>query len=117
VELSRITATYAARSASAPTLLLPEIRGSRGAAIAARRRALSEWELANPGIDFDPEWFTQEILPGLASVKFSDIEATGMNKASASDVLRGKWTPHVSAWSALEEVAGASPPVSRLSRI
>lgn len=29
------------------------------------------------------------------------VEATGMSKAYASDVRRGKWTPHVSTWRAL----------------
>jgi hypothetical protein len=79
-----------------------QVRGRRGAAIAARKRALAEWELANPGVTYDPELFTREILPGLAVVKLSEIvEATGMSKASASDVRRGKWTPHVSTWRAL----------------
>jgi hypothetical protein len=46
--------------------------------------------------------FRQEILPRLRTVKLSAIvEATGMSKASASDVRGGKWTPHVSTWRAL----------------
>jgi transcriptional regulator with XRE-family HTH domain len=83
------------------------VRGRRGAAIAARKRALTEWEQANPGTVYDPEWFAREVLPGLAGVKLSEIvEATGMSKAYASDVRRGKWTPHVSTWPALAEVVG-----------
>jgi hypothetical protein len=35
----------------------PEIRGRRGAAIASRKKALREWDDANPDIDFDPEMF------------------------------------------------------------
>jgi CRISPR-associated endonuclease Cas1 len=78
-----------------------EVRGRRGAAIAARKRALAEWDKANPGTVHDPELFSREILPGLRTVKLSEIvEATGMSKASASDVRRGKWTPHVSTWTA-----------------
>jgi hypothetical protein len=40
-------------------------------------------------------------------VKLKDIlEATGMSKGPASDVRRGKWTPHVSMWPALAALAG-----------
>ena len=85
----------------------PEIRGRRGAAIAARKRVLSEWEKANLGTVHDPELFLREILPRLATVKLSEIVgATGMSKASASDVRCGKWTPHVSTWSALAALTG-----------
>jgi hypothetical protein len=74
-----------------------EVRGRRGAAIAARKRALVEWEEANPGAGYDPERFAQEILPGLAGVKLSEIvEVTGLSKSYASTVRAGKWTPHVS---------------------
>jgi rubrerythrin len=80
----------------------PEIRGRRGAAIAARKRALSEWEMANPGATYDPELYRREILPKLAGVKLAEIvEAIGCSKASASDIRRGKRTPHVSTWPAL----------------
>jgi CRISPR-associated endonuclease Cas1 len=80
----------------------PEIRGRRGAAISARKRALAEWDKANPDAIYDPELFRREILPRLANVKLSEIvEAAGCCKASASDIRRGKWTPHVSTWRAL----------------
>jgi hypothetical protein len=80
----------------------PEIRGRRGATIAARKRALSEWDKANPDVVYDPELFRRDILPGLASVKRSEIaEAASCSKAYASDIRRGKWTPHVSTWGAL----------------
>jgi len=83
----------------------PEVRGRRGTAIAARKRALAEWEAANPGTTYDPDLFDREILPHLATVKLSEImAATGMSKGSASDVRRGKWTPHVSTWAALGEL-------------
>jgi len=83
----------------------PEVRGRRGTAIASRKRALTEWGLANPGVTYDPEVFRRVILPGLATVKLSEIvEATGMSKASASDIRRGKWTPHVSTWAALADL-------------
>ena len=85
----------------------PEIRGRRGAAIAARKRTLSEWDKANPGTVHDPELFRREILPRLAQVKLSEIaEAAGCSKAYASDIRRGKWTPHVSSWPALAELVG-----------
>jgi hypothetical protein len=88
-----------------------EIRGRRGAAIAARKRALSGWDKANPGVVYDPEMFRREILPRLASVKLMDIaEAAGCSKASASDIRRGKWAPHVSTWVALAALAGMERP-------
>jgi transcriptional regulator with XRE-family HTH domain len=40
-------------------------------------------------------------------VKLSEIaEAAGCSKAYASDIRRGKWTPHVSTWAALEQLVG-----------
>jgi hypothetical protein len=51
---------------------------------------------------YDSELFRREILPRLATVKLMDIaEAAGCSKASASDIRRGKWAPHVSTWPAL----------------
>jgi hypothetical protein len=83
----------------------PEIRGRRGAAIAARKRALSEWDKANPDVVFDPELFRREILPALGNVPLSQIiEAAGCSKAYASDIRRGKWTPHVSTWLGLAKL-------------
>jgi transcriptional regulator with XRE-family HTH domain len=85
----------------------PEIRGRRGAAIAARKRALSEWDRANPDVVYDPELFRRDILPRLATVKLAEIaEAAGCSKAYASDIRRGKWTPHVSTWSELARLVG-----------
>ena len=67
--------------------------------IIARKRALSEWDKANPGATYDPELFRREILPRLGTVPLSEIiEAAGCSKAYASDIRRGKGTPHVSAW-------------------
>jgi hypothetical protein len=89
----------------------PEIRGRRGVAIAARKRALTEWEQANPDTVYDPELFRRDILPRLAGVKLSEIaEAAGCSKAYASDIRRGKWTPHVSTWSALAALVGVMQP-------
>jgi CRISPR-associated protein Cas1 len=84
-----------------------EVRGRRGAAIAARKRALTEWDKANPGTVHDPEWFRRDILPRLASLKLSEImEATGISKAFASQVRAGKFAPHVSTWPALANLVG-----------
>jgi CRISPR-associated endonuclease Cas1 len=88
-----------------------EIRGRRGAAIAARKRALSEWDKANPGAIYDPELFRRDILPRLAGVKLSEIvEATGLSKSYASQVRAGKFTPHVSMWRAFGELVGVTQP-------
>ena len=94
----------------------PEIRGRRGAAIAARKRALSEWDKANPDTVYDPELFRREILPRLSAVKLSEIiAAAGCSKAYASDIRRGKWTPHVSTWVALSELVGVEMNLTALS--
>ena len=70
--------------------------------IAADRRVLSEWDKANPDAVYDPELFRREILPKLAGVPLRDIvEAIGCSKASASDIRRGKWSPHMSTWGTL----------------
>jgi hypothetical protein len=89
-----------------PTLpRAPEIRGRRRAAIAARKRALAEWDKANPDVVYDPELFRREILPRLATVKLMGIaEAAGCSKASASDIRRGKWAPHMATWAALADL-------------
>jgi hypothetical protein len=89
----------------------PEIRGRRGAAIASRKRALREWDAAHPDIEFDPEMYRRDILPGLAGVKLVQIvEAIGCSKGYASVIRSGKQTPHVSTWSALGELVAASLP-------
>ena len=86
----------------------PELRGRRGAAIAARKQALREWEASHPGAAYDPDLFRREILPGLQDVTLSRImEAAGISKAFASDVRRGKYVPHVSTWDALTELVRA----------
>ena len=60
---------------------------------------------ANPGALYDPGLFRRAILPRLAPVKLTEIaEAAGCSKASASDIRRGKWTPHVSTLGALAEL-------------
>jgi CRISPR-associated endonuclease Cas1 len=79
-----------------------ELRGRRGAAIAARKRALHEWEQSHPQAGEDPDVFRREILPGLRGARVSEImEAAGISKAFASQVRAGKYTPHVSTWEAL----------------
>jgi hypothetical protein len=85
----------------------PEIRGRRGAAIASRKRALTEWDRANTGTVYDPELFRREILPRLGTVPLAEIMvAAGCCKASASDYRREKRTPHVSTWAALAGLVG-----------
>ena len=85
-----------------------EIRDRRGPAIVARKRALAEWDKANPDTLYDPELFRRQILPRLSAVKLSEIaEAAGCSNAYASDIRRGKRTPHVSKWRALAEACGA----------
>lgn len=85
----------------------PEIRANRGRAIAARKRALAEWERLHPGVAYDPDLFVRDILPCLAGVKVAAImEAAGCSKSYASQIRSGKFTPHVSTWAALAELTG-----------
>jgi CRISPR-associated endonuclease Cas1 len=87
----------------------PEVRGRRAAAIAARKRGLREWDEANPGQAFDPDYFGREILPKLATVKLADImEAAGVSKSYASTIRSGRFTPHVSTWGVLAELGDSA---------
>jgi len=53
-------------------------RGRSGVAIAARKRALSEWDKENSSVAYDPEWFRRDVWPGLADVPLKTIvEAIG----------------------------------------
>jgi hypothetical protein len=89
----------------------PEIRANRGAAIAARKRALREWDHAHPDVDYDPGAFRRLILPGLQGVKLTDIaQAAGISKGYASNVRAGKFTPHVSTWAGLAALVGVALP-------
>jgi len=84
----------------------PELRGRRGAAIAAPKQAQREWDEAGLAGEYDPDYFRREILPGLAEVKLADImAAAGISKAFASQVRAGKFTPHVSTWADLSRLA------------
>jgi len=92
----------------------PEVRGRRGAAIAARKRALRAWDEVHPDAQYDPQLFRREILPRLQGVKLADImAASGMSKGFASDIRRGRYMPHVSTWRALAELVGIPVPGSR----
>jgi hypothetical protein len=93
------------------------IRGRRGAAIAARKRALTEWDKANPDRAYDPELFRREVLPRLAGVKLSEIAwAAGCSKASASDIRRGKRTLHLTTCGALARLVGVEYAAQLASR-
>ncbi len=44
-----------------------------------------EWEAAHKGAEFDPEWFRENVLPGLADLSLVTIaRATGMSTSAAS---------------------------------
>jgi len=106
---SRVTNPRHVRCASciaADPAQSPSIRASRGQAIAARKRALATWEKAIPGVVYDPAVFVRDILPGLAAVKLTAImEAAHCSKSYASTIRSGRWTPHVSTWAALAQLA------------
>ena len=87
----------------------PELRGRRGAAIAARKQAQQAWDEVHSDYEDDRDYSRRKILPGLAGVKLADIMvATGFSKAFASQVRAGKFTPHVSSWGALRSLVGKS---------
>jgi hypothetical protein len=70
---------------------------------------LREWGEANPESPYDPDYFRRELLPKLSAVRVVDITtAAQCSKAYASDIRSGKYTPHVSTWSALGDLAGVS---------
>ena len=82
-----------------------ELRGRRGAAIAARKRVLREWDQATPDASYDPDYFRRELLPRLGQVRLDDVmEAADCSKSYASEVRSGKFTPHVSTWAALSKL-------------
>lgn len=88
----------------------PTVRQTRGRAIAARKRALTE-RVAAFGADIDPATYRERIWPRLAGVKLTEIvEATGYSKGHASYIRAGKFTPHVSTWPALARLAGLELP-------
>jgi hypothetical protein len=85
-----------------------DVRSRRGRAISSRKRALVEWERANPDVAYDPELFRQEILPRLAGVKLSAImEAAGISPRSTASAA---WS-----WSMRSAVNRKRPISSRSS--
>ncbi len=72
----------------------------------------NQWgPVMNPRRVYAPELFRRDILPGLALVKLSEIaEAAGISKSYASQIRAGKFTPHVSTWSALAALVAAIQP-------
>ncbi len=79
---------------------------------ANRRQQLArlEWESANDSRDHDPDWFTVNVLPGLAGVSLITIaRATGMSTSAASKIRAGVRLPHPRHWEALRALALAFP--------
>ena len=59
----------------------------------------------------DPELFRRDIRPRLGGPNLAEsMEAAGCAKSYASDVRRGKWTPHVSTRAALIALAKIEAP-------
>ena len=63
--------------------------------IVARKPALTEWDKANSDKIYGPAVFRRESPSRLGTLKLSEIVAASSWKAYASDICRGKWTPHV----------------------
>jgi CRISPR-associated endonuclease Cas1 len=82
------------------------VRQTRGRAIAARKRTLKE-RVEAFGTDVDPAVYRERIWPKLAGMKLTEImQATGYSKGYCSTIRSGRWTPHVSTWSALAGLVG-----------
>jgi CRISPR-associated endonuclease Cas1 len=94
-----------------------EIRGRRGGAIAARKRALRDRGDASLPPECDEAWYRTVVLPGLASLKLREIqEAAGCSKSYASDIRSGKYLPHVATWAELAAIASYTFLVNMSSR-
>jgi CRISPR-associated endonuclease Cas1 len=86
-----------------------ELRGRRGAAIAARKRALELETLSGLPEWADENWYRNIVLPRLASHTLREImEAAKCSKASASTLRSGRYAPHRAVWKALALLAGVA---------
>ena len=82
-------------------------RVRRQSANALQRTMQREWEAAHKGAEFDPEWFRENVLPGLADLSLTTIaKATGMSTSAASRVRSGQRVPHPRHWEALQAIVG-----------
>jgi len=72
---------------------------------ALQRTMQREWEAVHKGEQFDPEWFREHVLPGLAPLSLVTIaRAAGMSTSAASRVRSGQRVPHPRHWEALAGV-------------
>ena len=81
-------------------------RARRQSANALQRTMQREWEAVHKGEQFDPEWFREQILPGLAPLSLVTIaKETGMSTSAASRVRSGQRVPHPRHWEALAAIS------------
>ena len=86
-----------------------DARARRQAANSAQRALQREWEVTHRGEVFDPEWFREHVLPGLATLSLPAIaKATGMSATAAGKVRSGERVPHPRHWEGLEAI-GVQP--------
>ena len=78
----------------------------RQGANALQRTMQREWEAAHQGEDYDPAWFREHVLPGLAPLSLVTIaRATGMSTSAASRVRSGQRIPQPRQhWEGLEAI-------------
>lgn len=82
-----------------------EAKRKRGEAVARRRAEAREWTQEHGSAAVDPDVFTRDILPGLATVPLrAMVEATGLGKSFCSLVRRGRSVPHQRHWEALAQL-------------
>jgi hypothetical protein len=58
------------------------------------------------GETFDPEWFRENVLPGLSTLSLTTIaKATGMSATAAAKVRSGMLVPHPRHWEAMAAIS------------
>jgi len=72
-----------------------------------QRATQTAWDAEHAGEEYDPAWFTREVLPGLRGVSLTAMaRVTGMSTSSASKVRAGRRVPHPRHWELLAELVG-----------
>lgn len=80
----------------------------RGRKNAAHQQALAGWQ-PTPGVRDDPEYFRNELLPGLQERPIGAlVNATGLSPHYCSLIRLGKRVPHPRHWNSLAEIGGHS---------
>ena len=84
----------------------PQAQAARSVSM-KEQRAIEAAYSALHGRGVDPQWYRDQIQPGLASFTLPMIaKATGVSTSAASKWRAGRALPHVRHWDALAELVG-----------